>query len=137
VVMFGAVAMAICFFGSQIFKSQVPSAEAAGGKVTNPTGNAPDRYVYYPGTKPLRPEEILVVACGTGVPAARHGQVATCFLIETGNGDKFLFDIGTGSMANVAALMIPYDWLDKVFLSHVHTDHMGDIDALWAGGLVF
>jgi ribonuclease Z len=37
-------------------------------------------------------------------------------------------------MANVAALMIPYDMLAKVFLSHLHIDHMGDIDALWAGG---
>ena len=107
---------------------------AAGGVVTSPTGEAPDRYVYYPGTEQLGEDEIRVIACGTGMPAARRGQAATCFLIETGNGDKFLFDIGTGSMANVAALMIPYQYLDKVFLSHLHTDHMGDIDTLWAGG---
>lgn len=44
---------------------------------------------------------------------------------------KFLFDVGTGSMVNVAALMIPYDFLDKVFLTHLHTDHWGDLDALW------
>ena len=29
-------------------------------------------------------------------------------------------------MANVAALMIPYQYLDKVFLSHLHTDYMGE-----------
>ena len=109
-------------------------AQAAGGKVTDPTGTAPDRYVYYPGTEKLAKDEIRMVVCGSGMPAARHGQAATCFLVETGNGDKFLFDIGTGSMANVAGLMIPYDYLDKVFLTHLHTDHMGDIDALWAGG---
>ncbi|MBY6190337.1 MBL fold metallo-hydrolase [Microbulbifer agarilyticus] len=68
------------------------------------------------------------------MPAARRGQAASCFLIEVGNGDKFLFDIGTGSMANVASLMIPYQYLDKVFLSHLHTDHMGDLLGLWAGG---
>ncbi|MEE9143466.1 MAG: hypothetical protein V3U06_01695 [Candidatus Binatia bacterium] len=45
------------------------------------------------------------------------------------------YDLGTGSMANSAALMIPYQYLDKVFLSHLHTDHMGSINALWAGGL--
>jgi ribonuclease Z len=106
----------------------------AGGKVSLPTGVAPDRYVYYPGTEPLQEDEIRLIACGTGMPAARHSQAATCFLAEFGNGDKFLFDVGTGSMANVAALMIPYDMLDKVFLTHLHTDHMGDIDALWAGG---
>ena len=112
----------------------MPEAEAAGGKVSDPTGIAPERYTYYPGTEALSKDEIRIVACGTGMPAARHGQAASCFLIETGNGDKFIFDIGTGSMANLAALMIPYQHLDKVFLSHLHTDHMGDIDALWAGG---
>jgi ribonuclease Z len=107
---------------------------AAGGTVTSPTGIAPDRYVYYPGTEELAKDEIRVIACGTGLPAARRSQAATCFLIEAGNGGKFLFDIGTGSMANIAALMIPYQYLDKVFLSHLHTDHMGDILGLWAGG---
>jgi len=107
---------------------------AAGGVVESPTGVAPDRYVYYPGTEALAKDEIRVIACGTGLPAARRSQAATCFLIEAGNGEKFLFDIGTGSMANLASLMIPYEFLDKVFLSHLHTDHMGDILGLWAGG---
>ncbi len=107
---------------------------AAGGTVTSPTGIAPDRYVYYPGTEELKKDEIRLIACGTGLPAARRDQAATCFLAEVGNGDKFLFDIGTGSMVNVAALMIPYDFLDKVFLTHLHTDHWGDLATLWAGG---
>ena len=33
-------------------------AEAAGGKVGDPNGVAPDRYVYYPGTEELKPDEI-------------------------------------------------------------------------------
>ena len=106
----------------------------AGGKVESPTGTAPDRYAYYPGTEDLDKDEIRLIACGTGLPAARRDQAATCFLAELGNGDKFLFDVGTGSMANVAALMIPYDFLDKVFLTHLHTDHWGDLATLWAGG---
>ena len=114
--------------------SYVYQALAAGGVVTSPTAAAPDRYVYYPGTETLGKDEIRVTACGTGLPAARRSQAATCFLVETGNGDKILFDIGTGSMANLAAMMIPYQYLDKVFLSHLHTDHMGDILGLWAGG---
>jgi len=110
------------------------SAMAAGGAVESPTGTAPDRYVYYPGTEELAKDEIRLFACGTGLPAARRSQAATCWLVETGNGDKFLFDIGTGSMVNVAALMIPYDFLNKVFLTHLHTDHWGDLSTLWAGG---
>ena len=111
-----------------------PEAGAAGGTVTDPKGVAPDRYAYYPGTEELKADEIRVIACGTGLPSARRGQAATCFLVETGNGEKFIFDIGSGSMANLAALMIPYQYLDKVFLTHLHTDHMGDLDSLWAGG---
>jgi len=106
----------------------------AGGTVKSPTGTAPDRYAYYPGTEELAKDEIRLIACGTGLPAARRDQAATCFLAEVGNGDKFLFDVGTGSMANVAALMIPYDFLDKVFLTHLHTDHWGDLATIWAGG---
>ena len=49
-----------------------PSAQAAGGKVTSPTQAAPDRYVYYPGTEELQPDEIRVIACGTGMPSARR-----------------------------------------------------------------
>jgi ribonuclease Z len=37
-------------------------------------------------------------------------------------------------MANIAAYMIPMEFLDKIFLTHLHTDHMGDIDTIWAGG---
>lgn len=42
--------------------------------------------------------------------------------------------MGTGSNERIAALQIPYNFLDKVFLSHLHTDHFGDLDALFVGG---
>jgi ribonuclease Z len=134
----GALALSLAamtigyFIGVSFHEPQV--AQAAGGEVKTKTGPAPKRYVYYPGTEQLRKDEIRMTACGTGMPAARHGQAASCFLIELGNGDKFLFDLGTGSMANVGAYMIPYDFLTKVFLSHLHTDHWGDLGPLWAGG---
>jgi hypothetical protein len=79
----------------------------AGGKVTSPTGTAPDRYVYYPGTEELGPDEIRVIACGTGMPTARRAQAAAAWVVELGNGDKFIIDIGSGSMANIQSLMIP------------------------------
>ncbi len=106
----------------------------AGGVVTGPNDPAPDRYVYYPGTESLAQNEIRVIACGTGMPDQRIAQASACFLFEFGNGDKIIFDIGSGSMRNIASLMIPYEYLTKVFLSHLHTDHWGDLDSLWAGG---
>ncbi|MHC5022933.1 MAG: guanitoxin biosynthesis MBL fold metallo-hydrolase GntH [Planctomycetota bacterium] len=112
------------------------AAAPGSGRATlrTPTGTVSDRYSYFPGTEELGPDEIRVVACGTGMPAARRGQAAACFLVELGNGDKFLFDIGTGSMSNIMSLNIPADFLRKIFLSHLHTDHWGDLDNIWAGG---
>jgi ribonuclease Z len=95
-----------------------------------------DRDVYYPGSEALGPDEMRVTACGTGMPNARPKQAAACWLVELGNGDKFLFDIGTGSAERISAMKIPYNWLDKVFLGHLHSDHFGDLDALWVGGVV-
>ncbi|MFQ5425664.1 MAG: MBL fold metallo-hydrolase [Gaiellales bacterium] len=106
----------------------------AGGRVTSRTGTAPDRYVYYPGSEEIGGDEIRIVAGGTGMPTARRSQTATSFVVELGNGDKFIFDIGSGSMQNIQSLMIPSDFLSKVFLTHLHTDHWGDLGSLWAGG---
>ncbi len=94
-----------------------------------------DRDVYYPGTEDLASDEMRVVALGTGMPTVRPKQAAACFLVELGNGDKFLFDIGYGSMERLAAMKIPMDYLDKVFIGHLHMDHFGDLDALWIGGV--
>ena len=72
-----------------------------------------------------------VVACGTGMPQPRLAQAAACFLVELGNGDKFIFDMGEGSFGRIMALGIPLDQLDKVFLGHLHLDHAGDFPAFY------
>lgn len=43
-------------------------------------------------------------------------QVATGFLIEVGNGDKFIFDLGSGAFLNLFATGVPPSKLDKVTL---------------------
>ena len=75
-----------------------------------------------------------VIACGTGMPTTRAAQAAACFLVELGNGDKFLFDIGSGSAERISSLQIPYNYLDKVFIGHLHTDHFGALHDLFVGG---
>ena len=92
------------------------------------------RDFYTPNSEDLGLDEMRLIACGTGMPTARPKQAASCWLLELGNGDKFVFDIGTGSAERIAAMQIPYNYLDKVFLSHLHTDHFGDLDALFVGG---
>lgn len=94
------------------------------------------RKFYYPNTEPLGEDELRVIALGTGTPNFRHSQASASWLVELGNGDRFLFDVGTGSLANLASLEIPYTYLDKVFISHLHVDHIGDLDSLFVGGWV-
>jgi ribonuclease Z len=108
-------------------------AQAADQPTISPVKARP-RDAYFPNSEDLLPDEMRVIACGTGMPTARPSQAAACFLVELGNGDKFLFDIGTGSAERIAALQIPYNFLDKLFLGHLHTDHFGDLASLFVGG---
>ncbi len=154
-VLFALVAMIGAFFvGRSSSELEAPiaiHAAAAAPRASNApiqdtpnqeqTGKSPvkalsTRDVYYPGTEDLAPDEMRIVACGTGMPNARPKQAAACFLVELGNGDKFLFDIGAGSHERIAAQKIPYDYLDKVFIGHLHVDHFGDLANFWLGGTV-
>ena len=63
---------------------------------------------YFPGAEELRPDEMRITALGTGRPFLRRSQANACWLIELGNGDKFVFDFGFGSQMNFTALEIPY-----------------------------
>jgi len=105
-------------------------------QAASPVQALDERDVYYPGSEDLAPDEMRVVACGTGMPNARPKQAAACFLVELGNGDKFIFDIGSGSAERLSALKIPYDYLDKVFIGHLHSDHFGALGDLWIGGVI-
>ena len=93
-----------------------------------------ERDTYYPNTEDLQADEMRVIACGTGMPTTRAAQAAACFLVELGNGDKFLFDAGSGSAERISSLQIPYNFLDKVFLGHLHTDHFGGLHDIFIGG---
>ena len=102
----------------------IPTAKAAeherGEPLISPTA-ARERDFYAPNSEDLGPDEMRVIACGTGMPTPRPAQAAACFLVELGNGDKFLFDIGDGSVERLFALQIPMAFLDKVFiLSLIH-----------------
>jgi ribonuclease Z len=114
-------------------KTLIESANAAEA-AASPTKASGGGDVYFPNTEDLAADEMRVIACGTGMPTTRAKQAAACFLVELGNGDKFLFDIGSGSAERISSLQIPYNYLDKVFIGHLHTDHFGALHDLFIGG---
>lgn len=125
-------------FGPALLKpSKAAEQKVSNGPVEwSKTKPYPTQTVYYPGTEALAPDEMRVIACGTGMPQPRLKQAAACFLVELGNGDKFIFDMGEGSYERIMALGIPLDQLDKVFLGHLHLDHAGDFPAFYFTGPV-
>jgi ribonuclease Z len=66
-----------------------------------------DRYrdAYFPGTEELGRNEMRLTALGTGTPQLWPSQAAASWFLELGNGDKFFFDMGSGSMMNFACSM--------------------------------
>jgi ribonuclease Z len=88
---------------------------------------------YFPNTELLGAAEMRITALGSGMPNLTRAAASIAYLVELGNGDKFLFDIGSGSMANLFSLRPDFSKIDKVFASHLHTDHVGDFMGLHIG----
>ncbi|UWQ93927.1 MBL fold metallo-hydrolase (plasmid) [Rhodobacteraceae bacterium M382] len=89
---------------------------------------------YFPNTEILGADEMRITALGTGMPNQTKAAVSISFLVELGNGDKFLFDVGTGSSGNLFSLRPDFSKIDKMFFSHLHVDHVGDFMGMHVGG---
>lgn len=103
---------------------------------TTPASEEDYRSHYFPKTEIVGENEMRVSALGTGMPNQRPSQASASWLVECGNGDTFFLDIGTGCMSRFAAMNVSYNRASKVFLTHLHSDHCGDLAALWLGGWV-
>ncbi len=114
-----------------------PSARAAAAipLSTTPVVGVPARSyapTFVPGAELLADGEIRVTILGSGDPWIRRSQASGSLLVEVGNAERdfFFFDLGSGALANFDALGLPVESTTKVFLSHLHADHVGDIPGL-------
>ena len=55
---------------------------------------------YIPETEELSEDEIRLTFLGTGMPFPTRNQAAAGVLMEFGNGDILMFDVGSGTVAN-------------------------------------
>ena len=90
----------------------------------------PEHYV--PGQEALAENEMRITACGSWATAPmRKEQGASCLLVQLGNGDNFIFDLGGGTLGNLYSLGVHPAELDKLFITHLHLDHVGGILTLF------
>ena len=142
------IGIAVAFANSDVFKKidlswLAPQAATAqeGGPDFLPLGRSATAIVdgkypasYFPNTELLGSDEMRITALGTGMPNQTRAAVSISYLVELGNGDKFLFDVGSGMLANLFSLRPDFSKIDKVFASHLHVDHVGDFMAFHIGG---
>ncbi|MGH8500117.1 MAG: MBL fold metallo-hydrolase, partial [Methylococcales bacterium] len=89
---------------------------------------------------------IEVTLLGTGVPLTNAaalnaaGRALSGLMVKAGT-EKMLFDCGQGIFTRLiqsgGSMMTPNVGVDKVFLSHLHSDHIGDLGALYAVGALY
>ncbi|MGC9321354.1 MAG: guanitoxin biosynthesis MBL fold metallo-hydrolase GntH [Kosmotogaceae bacterium] len=87
---------------------------------------------FFPG-EPLAEDQMRITFMGTSV-VPRIAQQCNSIFVELGNGDSFVFDFGSGVSSNYVAVGIPPSRMDKVFLTHLHGDHVGDLITLYCFG---
>ncbi|MFM8375867.1 MAG: MBL fold metallo-hydrolase [Phenylobacterium sp.] len=83
------------------------------------------------------PDGLHVVLCGSGSPMPDPGRAGPCTAVIAGK-RLFVFDAGAGSVRNLTLMGLPPARAERVFLTHLHSDHIDGLGELmlqhWAGG---
>lgn len=74
--------------------------------------------------------KITVYLLGTGGPefTANRSGIATLVVVKD---SYFLFDTGRGAAQRMYECGIPFKAIDKIFYTHIHSDHIEGLPTLW------
>lgn len=78
-------------------------------------------------------QPMRVTLLGTGCPPAVMNRFGPSTLVEAGE-QKLLFDAGRGAMQRLTELSVPWQAVQGVFLTHLHSDHVVGLPDLWLTG---
>jgi ribonuclease Z len=113
----------------------LPALVSGGGRAG---GVVQAQAVSPPPTATVPSDSLKVVLLGTGVgPPVNLQQYGASTLVEAG-AQRFLFDCGRGATLRLAQAGVPIGSITRVFLTHLHSDHVLQLPDLlltgWAGG---
>ncbi len=80
-----------------------------------------------------QPAEIRVILLGTGTPFPSATRFGPAVLVQAG-GQTLLFDSGRGVTQRLLQARVRLGEADKLFLTHLHSDHVVGIPDLWLTG---
>ena len=90
---------------------------------------------------PLEQDEMRITFMGSSIPPTRRAQQMMSIFVEVGWDpvrkralDQFVFDCGAGVVANYGAMDVGFGRMDKIFLTHLHGDHLSDITHIYCFG---
>lgn len=77
-----------------------------------------------------------VTLLGTGSPRPDINRSGPAVLVEAG-GQNLLFDAGRGVIQRLEQLDVPISEIHKVFVTHLHSDHISALDDVWLTGWIY
>jgi ribonuclease Z len=91
----------------------------------------------FPGTGPLmaQSDTIKVTLLGTGTPQLNPRRMSYSTLVEAG-GEVLMFDAGRAAMLQAKKSGANLKNFDKLFLTHLHSDHVVGIPDVWLTGFL-
>lgn len=81
-------------------------------------------------------QTLRVMLLGTGTPDVSMQRFGPSILVQAGD-EKFLFDCGRGAVLRLSQLHIPLNEVNRLFVTHLHSDHTVGIPDLWLTGWIF
>jgi ribonuclease Z len=120
---------AVALIGAGLWMARGPIA-------VNLMGRVYDRAL---STDPIAalPDGLHVGLCGTGSPLPDPTRAGPCTVVIAGR-HEFVVDSGEGSVKQMTLMNLPPAQLEAAFLTHFHSDHIGDLGELmlqrWTAG---
>lgn len=83
------------------------------------------------------PDGLHIFMCGSGSPLPDPSRAGPCVGVIAGS-HALVFDIGSGAARRLSRMGFPVGRLEKVYLTHLHSDHIDGLGELmlqaWVGG---